>query len=232
MLFSTFVGIGLGTISAFGFYSGIKEYNVIYQQKKELSQKELDFEDLHMVNLPNGKYLVNTLVRTNSGLLEIYKTKSKTEVIFAQVKNNNYFVIEPTIKDSHMFSQLIEPKLGLSNYIPSLSLTSYLLKDLPFERFEGSGNAIRSILSNNFNSNNLLLNPLENFITIFYPFKNYRIYMYGTMTNSGDFVSEIIGIKKNDVINKVYESESTNNINKLLFSIIGFTLAMGIIGKS
>ena len=227
IMFSAIVAAGIGSASAYGFYFGVKGYKKTNEDKKKLAQNSVDFEDLATV-IPNTKTLTSATVQTNSGLLEVFKVKERTEVSYVRADNSNFFFINPNISKKHIFSQLIDPKFGLEKYIPSLDDKSYLLDDVLTEKSEGSGNIIGSDISARYGLGNLLLSSSNKYLTVFYPLRNKTIFMYGFTNSSGDFVSEFIGTNKHQVVNRVFKSQSDDDFNKIFLSVFGFMTAIGV----
>ena len=221
------VAVGISSASAYGLYSGIKDYNKTTEQKKLLEQNTVNFNYLS-TRSPNTKLLAVTTVETNSGLLEVFKIKEKTEISYIKTNDSNFVFINPNVSKKHIFSQLIEPQLGLDKYVPSLSDKSYLLDGILTEKSEGTGNIIGSDISVKYGLGNLLLNSSNKYLTIYHPLKNKTVFMYGSTNNSGNFVSELIGTDKRQVVDYVFKSQSDDDFNKILLSVCGFMTAIGV----
>jgi hypothetical protein len=228
-MLTAIVAAGISSVSAYGLYSGIKGYNKTTKQKKELGDNIVEFKDL-IIEGSGTKKLTTSVVETNSGLLEVFKIKEQSEISYVRSHDSNFFFINPNVSiKKHIFSQLIEPKLGLEKYIPSLNDKSYLLDNVLTEKSEGTGNIIASDISAKYDFPNLLLSSSNKYLTIFYPLKNRTVYMYGFTNGFGDFISEYISTDKEQVIDQVFKSQSDNNFNKIFFSMCGFATAIGIV---
>lgn len=232
MIYSSLVALGISSASLYGLYSSIKEYNDISIQKEELGKNIVNFKDLKSIG-PNTKTLVHTIVNTDSGLLELYKIKKRTKLNYVEIDNSKVFFIDKNgTTKKHIFSQLLIPDLGLLNYHSNLKRESYLLDNIVKEKCESDGNSISSYISVKYGLGNMLLNSTNKYLTVFYPLKNKTIYMYGSNDNTNTFTSDIIGTNKQQVIDRVFLSQSDNNINKFMTSFAGFIVAAGLIAIS
>jgi hypothetical protein len=231
-MFGFIATMGFGSACAYGLYSGAKGYIRTTEKKKELVKNIIEFRDIGKIN-PNVKTMVSTTVETNSGLLKLFKMKEQTNISYLKSKDTNLFVVNPNVVvKKHIFSQLIEPKLGLRGYNPTLDGNAYLFDNVITEKREGTGYDIGSDISTRYGLGNLLLDSSNKYSTVYYPLKNKTVFMYGFTNTSGDFVSEIVGTDKHLVAERVFKSDYDYEYGKLLLSLCGFVTTVIVAGIS
>lgn len=225
------IAFGIGSASLYGLYSGIKGLNKVKTKKKELSENTIDYKNISILQ-PYVNRLVYTTVTSDSGLLELYKIKYKTKINYVELNNSKVFVINPNVATKkYVFSQLLKPDFGLSNYEPNQNRSSYLLNKAVIEKSESDGNSISSYISTKYGLEKMLLNPSSKYLSIFYPLKNKTVYLYGYKNSSEIFSSEIIGLDKEQIIDTVYATEDFNNWSKIIISICALTIVVVPIAK-
>lgn len=219
------VAFGIGATSLYGIYSSIKDYQKINLQKNELAKNIIDYKDISILQ-PNTKRLVSTHISTDSGILELYKMKYKTEINYLNMNDTKVLVVNPNVATKkHVFTQILKADFGLTNFEPNFNRKCYLLDKNISEKCESNGNSIVSFLTSKYGLEKMWLNPSHKYLSVFYPLKNKTIYMYGQKNNSDIFTPILIGTNKEEIIDEVYISEDFNNLEKMFISICGLTFA-------
>lgn len=223
---SLLFAFGIGSASVYGLYSGLTGYNKTDKEKIKLLDSIEKYENV----LPdNTKKIVYTDVKTASGLVKLYKIKEKTNVTYSRVNEFNYLVVSPETSKTIVFNKLVEPELGLDNYIPTRDPTKYLLDKTTCEYYEGSGNAIVASVLKKYGFNNLTLSNSKKYSAVFYPMENSMVYMYGYKTPEGKFVSEIVGTDNTEVAKCILEKQYLHNFSKIFFSVGGLIFSAGLL---
>lgn len=208
---SKFLFATIATISIYGIYSSITKHYNIYKQKETLNNKTITPTELSGIY---GNVLVQSLIETNIGIMEIYKIKKK----FLSIDKNNKSLIHIY---THFSYHNNEPHNINFNFFSS----KFLLNNLNAEKCGLGGKFINNNMAVIYNLNNMTLYPIDKYSMIFYPLKNKIIYMYGLKNYGSDtFIVNVVGTNKKQVINTVFKSQEIYNIIKMLLSFSGLYL--------
>lgn len=208
---SKFLFATIATISIYGIYSSITKHYNIYKQKETLNNKTITPTELSGIY---GNVLVQSLIETNIGIMEIYKIKKK----FLSIDKNNKSLIHIY---THFSYHNNEPHNINFNFFSS----KFLLNNLNAEKCGLGGKFINNNMAVIYNLNNMTLYPIDKYSMIFYPLKNKIIYMYGLKNDGSDtFIVNVVGTNKKQVINTVFKSQEIYNIIKMLLSFSGLYL--------